>query len=232
MGKVYKNAPLVEAVFEMRFPADLNIECARSNFYESIKKDFPNIFVPNAQFGQALALQPYEFKSADHKKVIRFSINSFAFHTSDYSSGFELFEEECLKYINLFIKFFKISTLNRMGLRYINRIAIMRKDGLIPIGEYLNFGFELPDSMSSDPEIFHALLINKVGDGKLRTLIQYQEVPPKNEVILLDFDYYYEDKIKAIDFPKYLTQAHKHIKEDVFKKLISENYMKALEANG
>ncbi|MBU4375876.1 MAG: TIGR04255 family protein [Candidatus Omnitrophica bacterium] len=231
MGKVYKNAPLVEAVFEIRFPAELGIECLRSNFYDGIKEDFPNIFVPNAQFGQALALQPYEFKSADYKKVIRLSINSFSFHTRDYSRGFELFEEECIKYASSFIKYFKISIMNRIGLRYINRIAIMRKNGLIPIGEYLNFGFKLPESISSDPELFHTLLINKVGDGKLRTLIQYQEVPPKDEVVLLDFDYYYEGSIKVVELPKYLAQSHKHIKEDVFKKLISENYMKVLEAS-
>ncbi len=217
MGKVYKNAPLIEAVFEIRFPAELSIECKRADFYESIKKDFPQIFVPINDPVEAF------------KKIIRFSINRFSFHTNDYSKGFELFEEECIKYVTLFLRYFKINILNRTGLRYVNRIPIMRKNGTIPISEYLNFGFILPRTIVSDPELFHALLVNKVGDGRLRTLVQYQEVPPKSEVIVLDFDYYYEGNLKAGEFPKYLAQSHKHIKEDIFKNLISDNYMNALE---
>lgn len=231
MGNVYKNAPLTEAVFEIRFPAELGIECARSGFYDAIKKDFPNIFVPNAQIGQAPALQLYEFRSADHKKIIKFSINRFSFHTNDYSGGFELFEEECIKYINSFLKFFKIATLSRIGLRYVNNMPIIRKNGVIPISEYLNFGFHLPKPIPNDPELFHALLVTKVGDGNLRILIQYQEIvnQPKQEIILLDFDFYYEGTLKAVDFNTYLTKSHKHIKEDIFMNLISENYKKMLE---
>jgi len=230
MGKVFKNAPLIEAVFEIRFSADLGIECKKSEFYNNIKKEFPNIFVPNVEPGQAIALKPYEFKSADLKKVIRFSINSFSFHTSDYSGGFESFEEECIRYVNLFLCYFKIDTLNRIGLRYVNRIPIIRKKGIIPISEYLNFGFILPKSIPSEPELFHSLLVIKVDDGKLRILIQYQEtIQPISELMLLDFDFYFEGNFKSSDFNKYLSKSHKHIKEDVFMNLISENYKKTLE---
>lgn len=229
MGKVYKNAPLKEAIFEIRFPADLSIECKRADFYNRIKVDFPHIFVPIVDPAEAVALKPYDFKSADLKKMIRFSINRFSFHAMDYSGGFELFEEECLKYINLFLDYFKISSLNRTGLRYINQIPIIRKNGTIPIREYLNFGFKLPETISVEPELFHTVLVSRVSDGKLRILVQYQQVERNNEVIVLDFDYYYEGTFPASNFHQFLTSSHKHIKEQVFMNLISDNYKKILE---
>lgn len=229
MGKVYRNAPLKEAVFEIRFPANLSIECRRADFYETIKTEFPHIFVPIPDSVEALALKPYEFRSVDSKKCVRFSINRFSFNTIDYSGGFELFEEECLRYITLFLNFFEIKILNRTGLRYVNQIPIIRRNGVIPIAEYLNFGFKLPVAISSEPELFHTVLVNRVGDGKLRILVQYQQVDKSTEVIVLDFDYYYEGSLSSVDFPQLLTNSHKHIKESVFMNLISDNYKKILE---
>jgi len=230
MGKIFKNAPLIEAAFEVRFPAELSIENKRAEFHDEIKKEFPNIFVPIVHSGESPSLKPYEFKDTDSKKIIRFSINSFSFHAQDYSGGFEKFERECLRYVGLFLKYFKITILNRTGLRYVNHIPIIRNEGVIPIKDYLNFGFELPSSISSNPKLFHTVVISRVGDGSLRTLIQSQEVMPnKNEIIILDFDYYYEGNLKADNFPDYLCKSHQHIKEDVFTKLISEKYLKLLE---
>lgn len=229
MGKVYKNAPLKAVVFEIRFPAELSIETKRAEFFNNIKNDFPNLFVPVVDPAEAIALKPYEFKSEDLRKMIGFSINRFLFHTIDYSRGFELFEEECLKHITLFLEYFNIRNINRTGLRYVNHIPIIRRNGIIPIKEYLNFGFELPKTIPPEPELFHTVLVTRVGDGKLRILVQYQQLDRNTEVIVLDFDYYYEGVLNAADFPLYLANSHKHIKEQVFMNLISDNYRKILE---
>jgi len=46
MSKLYKNPPSIDAVFEIRFSAELSIECQRDRFYERIRNDYPQIFVP------------------------------------------------------------------------------------------------------------------------------------------------------------------------------------------
>jgi len=35
--EIYKNVPLVETVFEIRFPVELAIECNRDKLYKKIK---------------------------------------------------------------------------------------------------------------------------------------------------------------------------------------------------
>lgn len=34
--------PLVEVIFEIRFPAELSIECKKDEYYEKIRNDYPN----------------------------------------------------------------------------------------------------------------------------------------------------------------------------------------------
>ncbi len=224
MSKLYKNPPLIEAVFEIRFPAELSIECQRDRFYEKIRKDYPQIFVPIVR-GESPALKSYEFKSLDGKKIIRCSINRFSFHANKYE-GFAKFEGDCLNYTQLFTKLYNITSLNRTGLRYINHIPIVRIDGCIPIQKYLNFGYHLPQNLESDKfELFHTTFVVKIGEGKLRLLTHYFEVPspPKKEFILLDFDYYYEEKLKADKIRDYLRKSHEHTKR-IFEDIISDEY--------
>lgn len=229
MGKTFKHAPLKEAVFEIRFPPDLYAETKRADFYNLIKKDFPQIFVPIAGPAESFALKPYDFKNNDGTKLIKYSINRFSFHTQEYSKGFEAFEEECLKYTNLLIDFLKIQTLDRIGLRYINEIPVIRRDGIIKLSDYLKISFDAPDFLTTDPELFHYAVLAKVDDGKLRLLTQCQILPLGGEVIVLDFDYFFENKIKAKDFNVFLSKAHDNIKNKIFLKLISDKYRTMLE---
>ncbi len=44
--EIYKNAPLVETVFEIRFNINLAIGCQIDKFYEKIKKVYSEILIP------------------------------------------------------------------------------------------------------------------------------------------------------------------------------------------
>ena len=134
MSRSYKNPPLIEAIFEIRFPAELSIECQRDKFYEKIRNDYPQILVPIVM-GEPPSLKSYEFTGSEGKKIIRCSINTFSIHTNEYE-GFARFKEDCLKYTQLFTKLYSITSLKRTGLRYINHIPIVRIEGCIPIQKY------------------------------------------------------------------------------------------------
>ena len=217
-----KNSPLVEAIFEIRFPAELSIECNKDKYYEKIRGNFPQILIPKTLPSDAYALEPYQFESSSRAELIRFSINRFSYIARKYDS-FKVFKEKSLKYINLFSDIFKISTLKRTGLRYINHIPIKREYGMIPITKYLKFGYKLPSSIPTNPEFFQTILLTKIDDGKLRVLIQAQgtEIKEMEEIIVLDFDFSYEGDLVVSDLAKCLNDSHKHTKE-VFEDLISE----------
>lgn len=229
MSKLYKNPPLIEAVFEIRFPAELSIECQRDKFYEKIRKDYPQIFVPIVM-GESPSLKSYEFKSSDGREILRCSINSFSIHTNKYR-GFAKFEEDCLKYIKIFIGLFNITSLKRTGLRYINHIPIIKIEGCIPIEKYLKFGYHLPNNIQSNKfEIFHTIVVSKIEYGKLQLTTQYLEIPnaPHTEFILLDFDYYFEGELKTNKISDCLKKSHEYTKK-IFEDIISDDYKKVMD---
>src|SRR3989337_722907 len=136
MPKTYPNAPLDEAIFEIRFPGELSIECRRDEFYEKIRSKLPNIFVPKMEIEKSYSLQPYSFINDDHSELVNFSINTFSYHAKKYE-GFNSFKNKTLRYMRLFCQLYKIKSLKRTGLRYINHISFKRENGIIPINKYL-----------------------------------------------------------------------------------------------
>lgn len=231
---IYKNAPLFEAIFEIRFPPELSIECQRDQYYEKIREEYPKIFVPKILSAQAPSLRSYQFKTENEKKLIRFCINSFSYHMYKEAyneNGFQGFSKECLKWMNSFCELYKISTLKRTGLRYINHIPIIREaDNTIPINRYINFKYNLPSSIPQKFNLFQMGLTVQKGKGKLNTLIGYKKLqdPQETEIIVLDFDYYFEKNFKAKQLENYLNNSHTHTKE-IFWDLITKEYKKVMK---
>ncbi len=115
---MYKNAPLVEAVFEIRFSGELSIECHRDLFYEKIREKYPSVYVPEIKTGAAPSLIPYRFMDENNISGFFVSMNSLAFSTKNYK-GFNDFKHIILKYFKIFSKIYKINKIERIGLRYI-----------------------------------------------------------------------------------------------------------------
>lgn len=106
--------PLVEVIFEIRFPAELSIECKKDEYYEKIRNDYPNIYVPTITSPEPYPLKTYEFKNNEETGMLRFSINRFSVHSYVYKS-FNWFKERASNYSKLFCKTFKITALRSTG---------------------------------------------------------------------------------------------------------------------
>ncbi|MCK4905009.1 TIGR04255 family protein [bacterium] len=223
----FKNPPVREVVFEVRFPAELSIECKKDEFYEKIRKIFPSIFIPKTIATEAYAVEPYQFKNLGGTKIIRFSINQYAFITKQYES-YKVFKQECLEYMNLFFKIYNITRFKRIGLRYINHIPISHDDKGIPIAKYLNFGYKLPKVIPNEFSLFSSMFVTKLGSGKLRTVVQYE--PHLEKIIVLDFDYFLERDLVANKLQKYLEDSHRYT-EKVFLSIITDKYRKIIEGD-
>lgn len=127
--EIYKNAPLVEAIFEIRFPGEPAIECNRDKFYERVRDVYSKVLVPKSFEGKVL--EPYRFEREDGTNGIMVSINKVAVYCKKYM-GFEPFKRETMRIFSIFGELFKVQKLDRTGLRYINIIPFTRVIMLSP----------------------------------------------------------------------------------------------------
>lgn len=226
MNEIYKNAPLIEAVFEIRFPAEISIKCKTDLFYNQIKTDFP-----------MLAMHPpgsahmYDFLNKEQSELIRLGLDRISYHAKKYNSGFIKFQEDTLKYLHIFINTYKIEKLTKTGLRYVNHIPIVKIDGVIPLERYINFGYKLPGKNIPDKfELLNTILVVKIDGGKLKILLEAKEMSDitKTEVLVLDFDFMIFGKLDVKNIVEYINESHKHTKA-IFEDLISEEYKKVMK---
>ena len=222
--KIYPHAPLVEAVFEIRFPGEPGIESCRDEFFELIRSDYGKVLVPIMQAGQAPALEPYRFNKEDDQSGVITAINRFAHFTKKYE-GFESFKRETLRLINLFAEKFNINKLNRTGLRYINVIPFIRDKGGYPISNFLNLEVKLPAVYPNSFQHLDLAFVCQTEGGSMTTRIEpvTRKEDKSIEAILLDFDFAKENNLKVEDVEKYIDESHRYTK-DMFEQLITDSY--------
>ena len=239
--EVYPNSPLVDVVCEIRFPGEMQVECDRHVFWNRIRDRYPHIMVPRVQEGQALALQHYRLQSQDRKRTISIAINSLAFSETTPYSGHVAFMQEFSDLANLFHQCYPgISTVKRVGWRYINVIPFSRAGELVPVDQFLKVNIALPGNLFVTSKIFDARFESLVEDGTVITRLavvnrkdelKEGERPPTEGGILLDIDYGIEQgKLKFEDSAKYLDKARLRGRT-IFEEIITDQYREYLRGN-
>lgn len=225
---LYPNAPLVEAVFEIRFPAEPAVECHRDDFYELVRKEYSAVHVPKVKGGDAPALEFYKFVRPSDESSILVALNRIAFSVKQYH-GFAAFKIEAMRVMTIFAERFKINQLRRIGLRYVDMINFVREGDAVPIENYLNVGVDLPQSFPGRFMHFELAFVSKTSGGSVTTRIQpVRSEDQKKEAILLDFDYAKEDDALVFSsLDSYLDESHGHTK-DMFEQLITPTYRQFL----
>lgn len=228
-GALYPNAPIQEAVFEIRFPAEPAIECHRDEFYELIRSDYGVVHVPKVKSGDAPALEFYKFSRADDSATVMVTLNRVAYSVKRYE-GFQVFKKEASRLIGLFGKTFRIGSLKRTGLRYIDMIDVVRDGAEMPIANFLNVGVRLPENFPGHVMQFEVAVVSQTPGGSVTTRIQpVRSEDQKKEAILLDFDYAKEgDGLSITKLDEYLEESHRHTKE-MFEQLITPSYRQYLK---
>lgn len=135
---ILKNVPIQEALidFQVSFSKDLSLD-ALLGLYPRIKDNFPiqdkkfkwttgfQIKDEAAQISQPSGGQiGYIFKSDDNTKVLQVSLEGFTFNKLPPYGSWAQFSEEAKSLWELFVSEIKPIKINRLDLRYINRIEI------------------------------------------------------------------------------------------------------------
>jgi uncharacterized protein (TIGR04255 family) len=224
----HPNSPLVEVVFEIRFPGETAVECLRHVIQERIRGDFPSLFVPNAQQGMATALQPYRFEKADGSAGVMAALNSFSYFARNYD-GFELFRKEALRLMKLLVKTVPVREITRVGLRHVNIIPFVRKGESIPVESVFFFGEKVAELLSRPFENFSAAFTVPIGAGKMTARIEaLSRKDGGQEAFLLDLDYFRTEGLRISALGQYLEEAHEE-SNLLFLKIISQSYHDYIE---
>ena len=229
MAFVYKNAPLIESVFEARFFGDLSIETKRDQFQKALKPDFPKLYVPKVVIGNAPAMQHYQFRKEDESAKVSLAINSFAYSCSRYP-GFEIYKRDLEAVWAIFSHLFDVATFTRLGLRYINHLPIIRDEkGAIPLSHYITSKLRLTDSFPGE-EVNELSFVSSsaVSGGELRLVLQDQTREDGLEVLVLDLDFFRKGSVERTQRTAFIDDAHAQI-EHVFVNLISNDYKQIME---
>ena len=241
---VLKNAPIVEALLDIRIEkfADAT-DAPYSEFAESVKTEYPTV-APRKQFegkfevqsnGEPSVVQPvllsngFSYASADNLRVLQARQDGYSFSQLKPYKDWVTLREEAKKYWLLYKQFIKPSRVERIVLRYINRIEIP-----FPINDFneyfltwIDIAPRLPQGISG---LFFRVVIphRELPDSIAATVISTFE-PPSDDKINFIFDIEVvaqlsdaqsEDDIWA------LFETIRKFKDDIFFESMTE---KALE---
>ena len=220
-NEIYKNSPLIEAVYEVRFSPLLAVESYRDKFYDKIKDAFPNVVIPKSN------LEPYVFGKRDQGWSILLSPVLFAVSCKKYE-GFQVYKKECLRLLSVFGELFKVDKLIRSGLRYVNIIPFTRESGIIPLKAYLNIEINLPKAIPSTFKAASLIFVSQLEKGNITTRVEPVMSPDQTqEALILDFDYAKEADLSYKNLDGYLEESHTHTKA-LFEGLVTESYRKIM----
>jgi uncharacterized protein (TIGR04255 family) len=218
---------LAEALLEIRFDPIKDFPLIAGDMKNQLKDypEFENLNVPDfpdplPEFNNIVR---YRFYSADRKNLYNLGKGVLSVNTTDYK-GFKEFLGEIETVLKVFKKVSSIESINRIGLRYINKPTSSERT----FETMFNIKFTLPREIEKAQVGFNFHSIGKFEKDLLMT--RFQTVNPlSQDSVLLDFDYFNEQK-SDFDITKitaWLMNAHNHV-YDTFKQSLTEDYFKEL----
>lgn len=207
------NPPVEEAVLDFRFVLpNSNGEKEVALFFEQMRNSFPtkkervqlNLsgkIVPPADNQKNTFQATHKndgiiLNSADQKTAIQLGANFFSYHIIKPYRNWPAILEESRNAWNVFLQCCTAVNVNRIALRYINRISVPNEDEEINPAKYLKLLPSIPDSLPHQLENYF-MQINIANEDKTIKAIVNETIQKKiNGKIDIIFDI---DTFKVID---------------------------------
>jgi uncharacterized protein (TIGR04255 family) len=149
-SKPLQHAPLSEVVFEINFPRLFAVENRIADYQQRVLGMYPESgdeFVlhlpPAVAFGKAprpegylTPVRSFVFRNQAQSRIVRVSVVHFNLLVSDYLD-FEDYKHALTTAIEPAIEIFQLSRLERVGLRYINKIPIPKEPAAVDYRDYV-----------------------------------------------------------------------------------------------
>ncbi len=237
------NSPLVEVVYEVKFPGDFALIDGLARIQNELRVEFPKLLVPNAAPGEAPSLQHYRFASADLQNTVGVALNSIIVSTKCYTV-FPAFESLVTRVLEIIHGVHEPPEFRRLGLRFVNLLPLI-PGSLEGIHPWLKIGASLPDVVGGklvEPAQC-SFVLERDGGSRLRITCgpaqaaaqspggpSIGKYPMAVDGFLLDLDAFVLDATAGEDLA-FLPRAH-HIIDSTFFGLLSDAGVAALEGRG
>ncbi len=231
----YKNPPLIEAVFELYFqPIEWNATIP-GLFYNEVKEVFPKIQNKNnggigigvgsggIQIGAPNGNMTV-FKNEGGDSIIQLSHNLLTVNKLPLYTKWEDYLELIKIATKAFRKLINYRVIDRVGLKFINKIDTQPTNSVKNIKQFLNFYPQLPESCGDDTKSVQQIVEFPTEDSKEIVALTIASLLPE-EVYKspLLFQLYYI-KNQGIDFANiniWLEKAHNKLYE-IFEESLTE----------
>ncbi len=199
--KVYNKPPIIEAVIEVRFADSINdqqleklVSKQKSKFsirkIEEVELKISAQVEASAQAETKTNFVGYALTSnADTSNIVQVKNNAISVSRLPPYEGWSALLDDFKKYYSWYTNK-KFKPLNRIGVRYINRIDIPAKEGKIEIEDYFKIFPHVPKTRFPDLNRFMLQTAAAIDDDKLLTVNLHSEPPPllKHVSVVFDLD--------------------------------------------
>jgi len=198
---ILKNAPIIEALIDIRVKLDPSFEVGKIlSIYDKIKDNYPEkqkqqisqvifgIEEKNQEKSSITKINGFRFISEDKKQILQARLDGFTFsRLKPYKSWDEL-KKEAKKLWDLYKKTAKPLAITRVAVRYINNLNIQ-----MPIknfGDYLTAPPTVPDKLPQGVSSFLTRIVIQEPDIKADAIItqSLEQIITDKAPIMLDID--------------------------------------------
>lgn len=236
MSKKYANDPIVEAVCEFRLAPDAKWDLTIPGLiYEKVRRDFPNkeqriiqeVELTQSSQGIRQNTRTSEraiFLTNDRKTFIQVGPHLLAISCLKPYPTWEGFKPWIEKAFNALADTVDVKVLQRIGLRYVNRIEIGGKP--LKLEDYFEFYPFLGQNLPQDLLNFNMMCVLPFFDRRDSCRVQLTNAVPDesgNIAIQLDLDYFLSQPFAflANQALEWVDSAHQKV-EDIFEGCLAE----------
>lgn len=123
LDEVFPHPPLREVAFEIRFAPRLRVNAELWKIQDEIVNEYPVLSIEQLLQSNGTISPINVFQNPNAARAIKISQENFVVAFTKYIR-FEDFKEEVIRKTNQFAEKFDVSSLSRVGLRYVNNIML------------------------------------------------------------------------------------------------------------
>jgi uncharacterized protein (TIGR04255 family) len=125
-GPKYPNQQLRSVSLETYFPGELGAFSKFGAVQGALRESLPNLFVPNLQPGEPVALRPFQLRDVEQTRSLALAVNQATYISFRYP-GYDSFAEEAVAIVASALAHLEPAKLNRVVYRYENELGIARE---------------------------------------------------------------------------------------------------------
>ncbi|MEP7374366.1 MAG: TIGR04255 family protein [Chitinophagaceae bacterium] len=232
----YHNAPIVEAVFDVKVSNTIIINPSTFEQYAKAElKEYPisnkrqNISVKiddrrgTGQIGRTTNLLGYIFSNIQGNRKVQFRLDGFSFNMLRPYSNWDDFSSMAFSNLQKYLALAKPLAITRIGLRFINRIDLPFENQ-----EFQNYIKYLPPVPADLPKKFEKYFLQMqipAGDGISKAVISQTFEQEKNGRVpfIIDIDVFQDGRFKVTDSLTERFNSLRTLKNRIFEDLVTED---------